>query len=89
VDACRQSQPKAKELESIAKALSRKKEKRGKEPTWVSAFVDLPPLSIPNHKGKDIPTGTKNSVLNQLEDDLERWEEELDEWEKSDDKQRH
>jgi hypothetical protein len=89
VDAFRQSQPKARDLQSLAKSLGREEDNRGKEPTWVSQFVDLYPLSIPNHKGKDMPTGTKNSILDQMEVDLDKWEETLDEWEKINDQQRH
>ncbi len=89
VDSFRQSQPKAQNLQSLAKALGRTRDNRGKEPTWISEFADLFPLSIPNHKGRDIPTGTKNSILNQLEDDLAKWEETLDEWENSNDKDFH
>jgi len=89
VDAFRRSQPKARELQSLAKSLGRKKDDRGKEPTWVSEFMDLFPLSIPDHKGKDLPKGTKNSILDQMEVDLDKWEETLDEWEKINEQQRH
>jgi hypothetical protein len=74
IAACRQTQPKVKELISIAQALGRRKEKRGKEPTWVSPFPELLPLSIPDHEGRDIPRGTKNSILNQLENDIMSWD---------------
>jgi hypothetical protein len=78
VGALRRSQPKAREFESLAVQLGRKKVNRGKEPTFESeAFPHLRPLSIPNHKGRDIPRGTKNSILNQLEDDLDAWDEAL------------
>jgi hypothetical protein len=71
----RRSQPKAKELQSLAGQLGRKSVNRGKEPMYESeAFPHLRPLSIPNHKGRDLPTGTKNSILNQLEEDLDAWE---------------
>jgi hypothetical protein len=40
-------------------------------------FPHLRPLSIPNHKGRDMPPGTKNSILNQLEDDVDAWDEAL------------
>ena len=89
VESLRHGQIKAKELESLARSLGRKKENRGKEPTWESCFHDLPPLSIPHHGGKDISRGTKNSILNQLEDDTVRWEQQLDEMEQIDDKARH
>ncbi len=38
-------------------------------------FPHLRPLSIPNHKGRDLPLGTKNSILDQLEEDLDAWDE--------------
>jgi len=58
--------------------LGRKKVNRGKEPMYENdAFPHLRPLSIPNHKGRDLPLGTKNSILTQLEDDQAAWEEAL------------
>jgi hypothetical protein len=81
----RQSQPKPAELVKLAKALGRKKVNRGNEPTYESEeFNDLRPLSIPMHKGKDMAIGTKNSILNQLDDDLMAWEDELTRQERSD-----
>ncbi len=79
LEGCRRRQPKAVELEALARQLGRERNPdRGKEPTYVSReFPDLRPLSIPNHKGKDIPKGTKNSILNQMEDDVLAWEERL------------
>lgn len=83
VEACRRSQPKAEELETLATALGRKKANRGKEPTFANeVFPSLRPLSIPNHKGRDLPIGTKNSILNQLDDDLIAWDERLAEQER-------
>ncbi len=38
------------------------------------AFPHLRPLSIPNRKGRDLPLGMKNSILNQLEEDLDAWD---------------
>jgi hypothetical protein len=65
-------------LVSLAERLGRKREDRGKEPTWVSDF-EIPPLSIPQHgKSSDLKKGTQHSILNQLEDDLIAWEQELD-----------
>ena len=46
---------------------------------WMSSEFDLPPLSIPHHGGKDFATATRNSILNQLEDDILAWEERLKE----------
>jgi hypothetical protein len=74
----RHSQPKAKELQALAERLGRKTINRGKEPMYANeTFPHLRPLSIPSHKGRDMPTGTKNSILNQLEEDLDAWEETL------------
>jgi hypothetical protein len=76
--ALRRSQPKARDLASLAAQLGRKIANRGKEPTYESEnFPHLRPLSIPHHKGRDLPTGTKNSILNQLEEDLDAWDEVL------------
>jgi len=45
---------------------------------WVSTeFPKLPPLSIPDHGGKDYPPGTRKSILNQLEDDITAWDERI------------
>ena len=69
---------KAREFESLAQRLGRELVKRGKHPMWESTvFDELDALSIPRHGGKDIPPGTKKSILNQLEDDLLAWEERL------------
>jgi len=67
-------------MEVLAQALGRRKANRGKEPCWViTVFPELPPLSIPHHGGGDLKKGTKNSIVNQLEDDLLAWEELLEE----------
>jgi hypothetical protein len=74
----RGTQPKAWVLQSLAKQLGRKEVNRGKEPTYESeTFPQLRPLSIPNHKGRDIPTGTTKSVLDQMEEDIDSWDESL------------
>jgi hypothetical protein len=73
----RRSQAKARDLGSLATRLGRKKVKRptGKEPLWESVeFPNLNPLSIPHHGNRDIPVGTKNSILAQLEEDVAAWE---------------
>lgn len=72
---------KAAELESLARKLGRKRNtSRGKEPVWESTeFSDLFPLAIPSHGARDLPIGTRRSILDQLEDDLNKWEETLDE----------
>lgn len=69
----------ARALEKLAGQLGRQSVKRGKEPMWESAEFNLFPLSIPRHGGRDLPVGTKNSILDQLEDDILAWEEELSE----------
>ena len=77
----RRSQAKARDLESLATRLGRKKVKRptGKEPLWESVvFPALDDLSIPHHGGRDIPTGTKRSILDQLEEDVAAWEQNLE-----------
>jgi len=73
----RQASAKAIAFQRLANSLGRNPDKsRGKEPTWVSRdFPELRPLSIPDHGGRDIPYGTKQSILNQLEDDVYSWEE--------------
>lgn len=73
----RRSPQRAADLESLAKRLGRKQVKRGKEPMWESTEFDLFPLAIPHHGGRDLATGTKNSVLSSLEEDLLAWEERL------------
>ena len=67
---------KAATLEKLAKQLGRKKVKRGKEPVWVSD-LDVDPLSIPHHGGRDLAPGTKNSILAQLEEDIVALEKKL------------
>jgi hypothetical protein len=77
----RRSSARASDVEALAFKLGRKKRegKRSKEPTWLSTeFDNLPPLSIPHHGGRDLPIGTKNSILSQLEDDIAEWEQRLD-----------
>jgi hypothetical protein len=79
IEELRGASAKAIDIQRLAKQLGRVKIKRGKEPTWVSAdFGDmLRPLSIPDHGGRDFPPGTKNSMLNSLEDDVFAWDERL------------
>ncbi len=74
----RRSPQKAKDLESFAKKLGRElMGKRGKEPVWVSREFRLPPVSIPHHGGRDMAIGTKNAILDQLEEDILEWEQRL------------
>ena len=77
--AMRRSPQGSRGLEKLAGQLGREPVQRGKEPMWESAEFDLYPLSIPRHGGRDLPIGTKNSILNQLEDDILAWEEKLSE----------
>lgn len=69
----------ARDLERMASQLGRSAQDRGKHPMWISRHFDLPPLSIPHHGGRDLPVGTRNSILNQLEDDVSAWEEYFEE----------
>ena len=57
--------------------LGRRQDRRGKEPTWVHDELPVYPLSIPHHGGRDLATGTRNSILNVLEADVLAWEERL------------
>lgn len=85
IDALRRSPQKARALENVAKRLGRKRVKRGKEPTWESQeFAELYPLAVPHHGGRDLAPGTKNSILDQLEDDLLAWEARLTKEEEQD-----
>jgi hypothetical protein len=83
VERLRLSSPKAFEIQKLAKQLGRRRVKRGSEPTWESQeFLTLNVLSIPDHGGKDLSPGVRNSVLTQLEDDLIAWDERLTQHEK-------
>ncbi len=80
LDSLRSTTPKASDLERIAKRLGRKLTPGGKHPMWESEeFGNLYALSIPHHGGKDVLIRTKNSILDQLEDDIIAWEVRLDE----------
>jgi transposase len=63
------------ELESLAKRLGRSRVKRGKEPTYERSAVGWFPLTIPSHPGS-LAVGTACSILDQLEEDIERLEAE-------------
>jgi hypothetical protein len=67
---------KSQELEDLAKAMGRRRHpRRGKEPTWVSDVVpNSRPLSIPSHS-RDLNKITAGSILDRLEEDLDRPEE--------------
>ena len=78
IEAARRKPQKQSDLARIAERLGRKRyTKRGKEPIWVSPHKGSMPLSIPYSKGRDLAPGTRNSVLNQLEEDVLVWEEVL------------
>lgn len=62
------------ELVKIALSLGREKVNRGKEPTYERS--DGFPLTIPSHPGT-LPVGTAASILDQLEEDIERLETEI------------
>ena len=64
-------------MEKLARMLGRTQDKRGKEPTWVHNELPVYPLSIPHHGGRDLAPGTRNSILDVLEDDVLAWEERL------------
>jgi hypothetical protein len=70
---------KSSEVEALAKALGRVREKkRGKEPTWVNRDIpELRPLSIPHHS-TDLNKYTAGSILDQLEGDIEKMGEALE-----------
>ena len=74
----RRSPQNARSLERIAKQLGRTMDgRRGKEPLWVNPELGVYPLAIPHHGGKDLPPGTRNNILNMLEEDLMAWEDRL------------
>src|SRR5262245_43562288 len=73
----RRSQQKARDLETLARMLGRRQDKRGTEPTWVHDELPVYPMSIPHHGGRDLAPGTRNSILNVLEGDAIVWEERL------------
>ena len=77
MEQARRSQQKARDLEKLARLLGRRQDKRGKEPTWVHDELPVYPLSIPRHGGRDLAPGTRNSILNVLEGDVDAWEEQL------------
>jgi hypothetical protein len=66
-----------RELESVAKQLGRTR--RGGASShgqWVSRFPNLRLVTISRHKG-DMTKGTKNAIINALEDDVVSWEVEI------------
>lgn len=80
----RNKQAKSSDLQGLAKRLELKQVNRGKEPTFASdVLVNVRPLSIPGHKGRDLPHGTKTNILNLLDDILDAWDEILTEQERA------
>jgi predicted RNA binding protein YcfA (HicA-like mRNA interferase family) len=74
----RASPQKATAIERLARKLGRRKVKRGSEPTWESDLPGVYPMGIPHHGNKDLAPGTRNNILNQLEEqDLAAWEAKL------------
>jgi hypothetical protein len=67
---------KSGEFIAIATQLGRKLDPRGKEPNYVREREPAlsPPLSIPNHGGKDLKTGTARNIIAILLDDVDDWE---------------
>jgi hypothetical protein len=61
------------ELEGLAKALGRRRESRGKEPTWVTDRADTRPITIPHHT-PDLNRFTAQHILDQLEADIDQIE---------------
>ena len=78
IEQARLSPQKARDLESIAKQLGRTKVNRGKEPMWENDLPGRPPLSIPHHSSRDIAIGTRNRILDILEEDVMAFLEILD-----------
>ena len=83
IAAARRRMNKHRDLEEIAISLGRKRatgdQARGKEPTYISTvFLQLRPLSIPDHSGRDIPPGTARNILGQLEEDVVSFESQLE-----------
>ncbi|MCL6739880.1 hypothetical protein LZ518_01835 [Sphingomonas sp. RB56-2] len=64
------------DLAGLASRLGRTHRKggKGKHQTWVTSLPGCYPLSIPAGKRRDLKPGTKKSVLDQLEGDVEAWE---------------
>ncbi len=60
----------SRKLENFARALGRRRAKRGSEPTWVSdSLPNRRPVSIPHHS-RPLKKRTAENILDQLERDL-------------------
>lgn len=71
-----------RDLERIARSLGRHRltgvSARGKEPTYASTiFLKANMITIPNHGNKTFGPRTQSIILDQLEEDVDRWEEKL------------
>jgi hypothetical protein len=67
---------KREKLERLAKSLGFRREKRGKEPTYVNdEFPHLTPLAIPSHR--EINKFTAKDILDKLDVYAFEWEERL------------
>jgi len=72
------------EMQALAKQLGRQLVKRGKHPNWESEMFDhVPPLSIPDHGGRDLSKFVRGCALNALEQDVSAWEAWLDQNERN------
>jgi hypothetical protein len=72
------------QLVSLAKKLGREKSKKGKHPTYESTVMpERNPLSIPGHR--TIKSGTKRSILDELEVDIHLLTDRLDRQERTND----
>jgi hypothetical protein len=61
----------------MAKALGRRRDKRGKEPTYISDLLRTSrPITIPAHPGT-LATGTANAILDRFEEDIFELEEQV------------
>jgi hypothetical protein len=75
VDGWRRTQAKCSDLQGLARRIGLKPVKRGKEPTYeCDDLPSIPPLTIPGHKGRDLARGTRNSVLDHLDNALDAWD---------------
>src|SRR5438477_13179484 len=69
--------------ERIVRSLGRERLKgasaRGKEPTYEStAFPKANMITIPDHGGRTLGPGTQAKILDQIEEDVDRWEAKLE-----------
>ena len=78
----------AYDLIRLAQSLGRRKQKRGKHPTYVNDLIPVSrPISIPGHPGT-IKGYTALSILDDLELDIQRFFEMLEEGEQTPNEQK-